>query len=386
MIRQYVVLLVLTLFFCVENNAQNIECIDNYIEISLTGYKTGNIQWQFSKDQITWTDIENQKSTSLNIQIQETGYFRAMVTNLNCTYYSDTTYIQAFPQPTIADAGEDQIFNDGTITTTLSANTPETGHGTGQWSILSGEGGSFDDSSDPHTKFFGILRGAYYLRWTISTSCQISEDDVMIVFAQDGSGGQIADIDGNTYNTIWIGSQKWMAENLKTTKYNDISSIPNILNNSEWGELSTGAYCWYNNDHASYAHIYGALYNWFAIESGKLCPSGWHVPSDAEWTILTDYLGGIEIAGGKLKETGTMHWKEPNTGATNEAGFSALPGGHRLPIGQFNNICSNGFWWSATEDDSTYGAIDRVMGYYYNQVYRSSSYKQWGYSVRCLSD
>ena len=116
--------------------------------------------------------------------------------------------------------------------------------------------------------------------------------------------------------------------NLKTTKYNDGTSIPNVTNDTSWSNLTTGAYCWYNND-VSYKNPYGALYNWYAVNTGKLAPKGWHVPSDAEWTTLITYLGGESIAGGKLKEAGTTHWLSPNTEATNSTGFSALPGGRR---------------------------------------------------------
>jgi uncharacterized protein (TIGR02145 family) len=472
MIRQYAVIMVLVVFFCVENNAQNIECIDNYIEIPLPGYKAGDIQWQFSTDQSTWTDIENQNSTLLNIQIQETGYFRAMVTNLNCTYYSDTIYIQAFPQPTIADAGADQTFTNGTISTTLSANTPEAEHGTGQWSIVSGDGGSFDDdtsstavftgqecksyqlqwtittscnsSSDivnitfnqiptvadagadqtftdgtisttlasntpeagngtgqwsivsgdggsfdddtsPTAVFTGTINETYYLRWTISTNCQISEDDVKIGFWQDEAGNQITDIDGNTYNTVWIGGQNWMAENLKTTKYTDGTDIPNITDNTEWENLSTGAYAWYDNDEATYGDTYGALYNWYVVETEKLCPSGWHVPTDEEWTTLTEYLGGADVAGGKLKETGTTHWFDPNEGATNESGFTALPGGYRFLTGDFGSIGDLGYWWSATKDGANF-ACNRIMFYNNSDVYIGINSKEFGLSVRCLRD
>jgi len=141
--------------------------------------------------------------------------------------------------------------------------------------------------------------------------------------------GQFSDIDGNVYNTITIGTQIWMKENLKTTKYNDGSSIPLVTDNTAWINLSTPGYCWYNNDAATYKSAYGAMYNWYTVNTGKICPPNWHVPTDTQWETLITYLGGKIIAGGKMKETGTAHWTSPNIGATNETGFTALPGGYR---------------------------------------------------------
>jgi len=200
----------------------------------------------------------------------------------------------------------------------------------------------------------------------------------------------ITDIDGNIYNTVAIGTQIWMKENLKTTKYNDNTAIPLVTDNTAWEALATPGYCWYNNDEASYKDTYGALYNWYTVSTGKLCPTGWHVPTDAEWTTLTTYLGGESIAGGKLKETGTTHWLSPNTGATNESGFTALPGGYRgNPYGEFVEVGIYGVWWSATEGDLT-GAWQRGLHYSFANVNRAIGLggygKIYGCSVRCLRD
>jgi uncharacterized protein (TIGR02145 family) len=133
------------------------------------------------------------------------------------------------------------------------------------------------------------------------------------------------DIDGNYYTTVKIGTQVWIAENLRTTKYSNGTPIPYIEDNKTWsgltlGVVKTGAYCWYNNDSAKYKNIYGALYNWYAIiDSNGLCPDDWHVPTDGEWAILENYLGGNSVAGGKMKETGLEHWISPNKDATNES-------------------------------------------------------------------
>jgi uncharacterized protein (TIGR02145 family) len=188
--------------------------------------------------------------------------------------------------------------------------------------------------------------------------------------------------DGVVYKWVKIGTHIWMAENLKATKYNDGSTIPNVTEKSGWKELKTGACSWYKNDIVNKT-IYGTLYNWYAVNTGKLCPEGWRLPTDDQWTALTTYLGGEGVAGGKLKETGTIHWFSPNTGATNTSGFLGLPGGARNETGEFNFIGGFGFWWSSTEDKD-FGA------WYYNivcnngSVNRSINFKEYGYSVRCM--
>jgi uncharacterized protein (TIGR02145 family) len=196
---------------------------------------------------------------------------------------------------------------------------------------------------------------------------------------------QVTDIEGNTYKTVQIGTQLWMAENLKTTRYNDGAPIP-LVAGPEWYTMTTPGYCWYNNNFKIFGKIYGPLYNWYAVETGNLCPTGWHVPDDDEWTALTTYLGGEKSAGGKLKEKGTEHWKSPNGGATDKIGFKALPGGGRWVIGRFDLIYRRGYWWSASraEDDSE--ALSRMIGYEEGIMKRTSSLKGSGFSVRCIKD
>jgi len=206
------------------------------------------------------------------------------------------------------------------------------------------------------------------------------------VFNPDVNYGTMTDQDGNVYKTVTIGTQTWMAENLRTTKYNDGTSIPNVTVDDEWTGLTTGAYCNYNNtSKTDTIATYGRLYNWHAVNTGKLAPSGWHVPSDAEWTTLTNHLGNESVAGVKMKEAGTTHWKHPNTGATNETGFTALPGGFRTSNGTFREIGYYGLWWSATEF-SAVSAWFRKMDYYYSSVFRYYDDKEVGFSVRCLRD
>lgn len=195
----------------------------------------------------------------------------------------------------------------------------------------------------------------------------------------------VKDADGNTYNSIRIGTQVWMNENLKTTKFNDETNIPLVTDFSSWKTLSSPAYCWYNNDTSVIRNKYGALYNWYTVNTNKLCPKGWHVPSDKEWEILSTFLGGDSIAGSKLKEAGTVHWEKPNTEATNESGFTALPGGYRNNRGMFESIGSFCFWWSATEHTAT-DASGLSVGCIGSDFTRISSLKKNGSSVRCIKD
>ena len=219
----------------------------------------------------------------------------------------------------------------------------------------------------------------YYVRAyaTNSVGTAYGNEIIFTTFKSDA----ITDIEGNYYNIVTIGTQTWMAENLKTTKFKDgATSIPNVTETSAWIALSTPAYCWYNNDEATNKATYGALYNGYTVSTGNLCPTGWHVPSDVEWTTLTTFLGGESVAGGKLKESGTSHWTTPNTAATNETGFTALPGGSRWTDGSFNHLGNIGNWWSGTDN--------WLRGMHYDQsiVSRGSFTKIPGFSVRCLRD
>jgi uncharacterized protein (TIGR02145 family) len=203
--------------------------------------------------------------------------------------------------------------------------------------------------------------------------------------------GSVNDIDGNTYKTIEVGTQTWMAENLKTTKFNDGTTIQYMPGYVEWNTKTAG-YSWFNEDIATYKDVYGALYNWFAVDGASnggnnICPTGWHVPTDSEWKILTTYLGGELIAGGKLKEAGTTHWTTPNTGATNESGFTALPGGCNNGIGEYLNIGISGWWWSST--DTPYYIYTSWYRFMYNEYYsviRADTDKLSGLNVRCIKD
>ena len=176
-----------------------------------------------------------------------------------------------------------------------------------------------------------------------------------------------------------------MKENLDVMTYRNGDVIPQVTDNTAWAGLTTGAWCWYSNS-ADNGAIYGKLYNWYAVNDPRgLAPQGWHIPTDAEWTTLGTLLGGDAVAGGKMKTTGTTRWNTPNTSATNESGYAGLPGGYRFYNGAFYSVGVNGYWWSATEYDSS-SAWTRGLGDYDGTLYRDATNEKSGFSVRCLRD
>jgi uncharacterized protein (TIGR02145 family) len=196
---------------------------------------------------------------------------------------------------------------------------------------------------------------------------------------------KMTDIDGNQYDVIKIGNQIWMKENLKVSKYRNGEAIPTGLVNTVWANTNKGAYAIYNNDNTNNVR-YGKLYNWYAVNDSRgLCPSGWHIPSESDWSTLLSYLGGDLACGGKLKSIGTSYWYSPNSDATNVSGFSALPGGSRDNDGSFDVIRNYAFFWSATEYGNN-DAFTRNLDYYSNDFGRSYGNKRNGFSVRCVRD
>jgi uncharacterized protein (TIGR02145 family) len=189
----------------------------------------------------------------------------------------------------------------------------------------------------------------------------------------------------NTCTEIQIGELIWMCKNLDVDHYRNGSTIPQIRDLNEWLNLKTGAWCYYNNDSAM-GKIYGRLYNWYAVNDARgLAPKGWHVASHEEWTKLIEYLGDVTVAGGKIKETGTMHWNYPNTGATNESGFTALPGGMRGNPGTFRTLGDNGYWWSSTSNDNI-SSWPLILNFNSPEVDFTPILKYDGLSVRCVKD
>jgi uncharacterized protein (TIGR02145 family) len=218
------------------------------------------------------------------------------------------------------------------------------------------------------------------------------------LFAQTAGSGMI-DIDGNLYTTVIIGSQEWVSENLNVSKYNDGTIIPEVTDPTAWDNLTTGAWCYYNNDPAN-GLIYGKLYNYYAIAgihdtiastpNKVLAPIGFHVPTDTNWTTLSDYLGGFNVAGGELKEIGTAHWMSPNTGATNGSGFTGLADGFRWYYGPFGGMGLYANWWSSTEftQISTNQVVvwTRHLDHDNAALTVNNALKKFGFSVRLIND
>ena len=231
----------------------------------------------------------------------------------------------------------------------------------------------------------GLSPGTTYYARAYATNNSGTGYGSAIKFVTLKAAVTVTDLDGNIYQTVNVGTQTWMAENLKTTKYRTGESISNVKDAISWSIATFGAWCDYNNDETN-GQKYGRLYNWAAVhDTRNIAPTGWHIATQAEWTTLVTYLGGENAAGGKLKETGITHWNTPNTGATNESGFFALPGGSRDSSGAFGSVGDNGYWWTTTENNAT-----SVWFWYmiYNNVYVHKDYnlKTFGYSVRCVKD
>ena len=207
------------------------------------------------------------------------------------------------------------------------------------------------------------------------------------ILNKQNTDGKITDIDGNEYRTVIIGEQEWMQENLRTTMFNDGNDIPH-LTDSNWGTTSLPAFSWYNNSSKN-NDIYGALYNWHSVETGKLCPSGWVVPSDDDWNVLIEYLGGKKKAGSKLKIADKNYWNKIKPNETDEYEFSAFPGGYRYghywSSAEFIDKGINGYWWTSTEYTDTH-AWSRTIHSRNSRVYRSYFEKNDGFSIRCIKN
>jgi len=224
--------------------------------------------------------------------------------------------------------------------------------------------------------------------------------------ATRGATGTATDTEGIIYSTIQIGTQVWMSENLKTIKYSDGTILPNVTDDYTWVTLSTPGYCWYNNDEDTFKAIYGALYNWYSVDpvsnNGKnICPAGWHVPTDVEWTTLENYLitngynydgttSGNKIAKSMAAKSGWAGYEIPGTvgndqASNNSSGFTALPGGFRFTEGNYTWIGNNGGWWSMMESSSKH-AYNRIVDFSLSALMRGSSWKFDGFSVRCVKD
>ena len=334
------------------------------------------------------------------LQDGATYYIRAYATNTKGTSYgNEISFISIDEIPVlttniVTNIGRDIATCGGTITRigslpilakgvcwSLSANPTiadnKTNDGVGSSNFTSQLTALLTNSNYYVKSYVTTSKGTYY------------GDEINFKTLISSLGQMISDVDGNTYKTVYIGSQLWMAENLKVSKYSDGTTIPNISDQTQWKNNTIGAWVYYNNDANNNAN-YGKLYNWYAVSNStngnkNLCPTGWHVPSDIEWSVLTDYLGGASVAGGKMKEVGTTNWYSPNTDATNTSLFSALPGGFRMTSGGYYSIGSLGYCWSS----SGFSSLNAWCLQLTNDdgiAFRTSNNKENGGSVRCLRD
>ena len=328
-------------------------------------------------------------------------YVRAYATNSAGTAYGDELSFTTLPLtvPTVTTAivtpGLTTAVTGGNIT--VDGGSPVTDKGV-CWATTTNP--SITDSktsngtgSDSFISNITVLTSGttYYVR-AYATNSQGTAYGNQIIFST-----KIADVDGNTYKTVTIGTQIWMAENLKTTKFNDITLIPLVTDNTAWGALTSAAYCWYANDQTTNKPIYGAIYNFYTVKTGKLCPAGWHVPTDADYQTLEQFLGM------DLSQLSAYEWRGTDQGAqmknttgwatgmngTNTSGWSALPGGYRYgPSGVFNDIGQLGYWWTSSADpiNAFYRRLDGAdsTGVVMNKVYRSGVVYTGGKYIRCV--
>jgi uncharacterized protein (TIGR02145 family) len=321
---------------------------------------------------------------NISCKNKDVTFFSPAVTT---TPVSEILYTSATSGGTVADDGGSSVVSRGVCWGTNSNPTIENkitndGGGTGQFA----------------SSLTGLSIGeTYFLRAYAINSVGIeygSEESFTthvtgVKFNSSLTYGTVTDAEGNNYKTIRIESQVWMAENLKSTKLNDGTAIPLVTGGPEWTNLVTPAYCWFDNNDTLYENIYGACYNWFVVSTGKICPAGWHIPSDSEWQTMINFLGGNNSAGSKIKESGTNNWVRTNNDATNESGFTALPSGQRSSLdGTFTGKGIYGGWWSATELFSSpfSAAWCRWIHADTTVVAHNEIFKKDGFSIRCLKD
>lgn len=334
--------------------------------------------------------------TLKNLDAGSTYYVKAYATNsLGTSYGQELDWTTLGEEPIASTLGYADLTSGGaTLYGLVSANdlstTVEFEYGTTtSYGSTVTAGGSpvteLDDSvSAPVSGLVPETVYHYRVRATNDLGTVYGEDSTFTTVIT-GITGSVQDIESNTYQTIGIGYQVWMTGNLKTRKYNDGGPIPLVTSDSAWSAISTDAYCWYDNDSSAYHNTYGLLYNWPAVNTGKLCPSGWHVATNDDFTELVEYLGGAGEAGSLLKETGTSHWNSPNEGATDEYDFTALGGGKRFENGSFDFVKVEGNWWTST-NYSNLTARYFYLVFDLGNSFQAYTNKNIGMSVRCVKD
>jgi uncharacterized protein (TIGR02145 family) len=329
-------------------------------------------------------------STITGLDPNTTYYVRAYATNSAGTAYGSFISFKTLgDKPDVASPDATEILmtsatlngsvNPNSLLTTVTFEyglTTDYGFtSTALESPLSG-----DSYESVTTALTGLNPGTTYhikIKVTNDLGTKYSDDMTFTTYA-------MKDADNNLYHSVTIGTQTWMKSNLRTTHFNDNIGIPLVTDNADWNNLTTPGYSWYDNDETTYKETYGALYNWYAVSTGNLCPTGWHVPSEGEWATLINFLGGSLEAGSKLKETGTEHWLGSNPNATNESGFTCLPAGDRGNNGIFSNSTLGAYMWHSIEYSSWGGQITYIQ--YPPDAYIQRFNKELGASVRCLKD
>jgi uncharacterized protein (TIGR02145 family) len=325
-------------------------------------------------------------------------YFRAYATNgLGTSYGAEFTFTTENPSdlPVVTTSaittGTSGTANGGGNVTD-EGGAPVTARGV-CWSTITNPTLSDNFSSDgtgPGTfssSITGIIAGTMYYVRAYATNANGTVYGNQLSFTADGISGSVSDIDGNAYGILYLGTQVWMASNLKTTRYNNGSTINTGLSNSTWASTAIGAYAIYN-DVASNNSTYGKLYNWFAVnDSRNICPIGWHMPNQTDWNTLITYLGGSASAGGALKTTGTTVWASPNSGATNSSNFGARGGGKRNETtGAYAYLNNEGYFWTSTQGGTSTNGIYFKVIYTSDNSFTGEVDKNAGFSCRCIQD
>jgi uncharacterized protein (TIGR02145 family) len=343
---------------------------------------------------VTGNTITNVSADIIGLTAGTIYHYRIKsVNSVGTTNSEDITFTTLGQVPTVAIYTTTNVSISGaTLNGYVNANYLST-EVTFEYGITTSYGSNITATQSPVTgstntnvsaSITGLISGTIYhyrIKATNLLGTSYSNDNVFTTPVP------IKDQDGNVYSTVVIGTQTWMIENLKTTKLNDGTSISEVTDNNSWINLTSSGYCWYNNNMATYEVPYGALYNWYAVNTGKLCPTGWHVPAYSDWTLLVTTLGGAQLAGVKMREIGTAHWVAPNTNANNESGFTLLPAGDRdgQYDGTFWNITLRTYLWSSTENSSSDASFIHVdtgnsgatLGHFNKKI---------GCSVRCIKN